>query len=234
MALGKSSHRSFATSVALHCVIILGCVISWHLPIHGNSAAVPPIVPVDLVTIVDETDITPMAREQLLLPEKDKNVAPASSAAWPEAAPTIEMKLFPETSSKPSSDTKKSNHQGENSDPAAAPSSAPRNAIIGDNDIAGFSNARAMTMSLADALRNQIAQCWHPPAIAAGGGQVVSLVLFLDSDGSISRPPQATAAPAGSDPQNLHAGEEAVRRAIYTCAPYALPAGATKNGKTSL
>jgi len=54
----------------------------------------------------------------------------------------------------------------------------------------------------------------------------VSYELFLNRDGSVAQPPQLTAdsaAAAAGDPY-MRAAAEAARRAIYTCAPYTLPA----------
>jgi hypothetical protein len=50
--------------------------------------------------------------------------------------------------------------------------------------------------------------------------------LFLAPDGSVQQPPQLaadSAAQAASDPF-MRAAVDAARRAIYTCAPYKLPA----------
>jgi hypothetical protein len=218
-AMARSPRWSAVSSAALHGIVILGCLIHWQWSGHAGTTAIPPMVPVDLVTIGDETNITPTARGQLSEPEKDQAITPAASTASPEITPSFEMKLFPP--SPPSSESKRPGRQGENS--TADASSAPRKDKAADHDIAGFGDETAMTMSLSDALRNQIARCWHPPAGGAGA-IVVSFELFLDRGGSISRPPNVVGAtPIQAHQQDLHEAEEAVRRAIYTCAPYALP-----------
>jgi hypothetical protein len=85
----------------------------------------------------------------------------------------------------------------------------------------------AMTMDLSDALKNQIAQCWNPPAGAPHPEQMIPWFrIFLNPDGSVAQPPQLaadSASRAASDPF-MRAAAEAARRAIYTCAPYKLPA----------
>jgi len=87
----------------------------------------------------------------------------------------------------------------------------------------GIGAQNAMTMDLADALRNEIAQCWSPPVGAPNPAElVVNFELFLNPDGSIARPPQLTGQ-SGSGAYAA-AAAEAARRAIYTCAPYKLPA----------
>ena len=55
---------------------------------------------------------------------------------------------------------------------------------------------------------------------------VVDFDLFLNPDGSVAQAPQLTgdyAAVAARDPY-VKAAADAARRAIYTCAPYKLPA----------
>jgi len=85
----------------------------------------------------------------------------------------------------------------------------------------------AMTMDLSDALKNMIAQCWSPPAGAPHPERLIPVFrLFLNPDGSVAQPPQLAAdsqAAAAGDPF-MRAAAEAARRAIYTCAPYKLPA----------
>jgi hypothetical protein len=78
-----------------------------------------------------------------------------------------------------------------------------------------------MTMDLADAISNKIAQCWSPPVGAPRSQElVVDFDLYLNQDGSV----------ASADSDDLHSNDaytraaaDAARRAIYTCAPYTLP-----------
>lgn len=206
-ALARSPQGGLVGSVTLHAVVILAFLIHW--PSH-SSGDLQSFVPVELVTIGDETNIAQMVRQQLALPEKDVNAAPAAPSAAPEATPTFEMKLFPQKPSE--AGPKQSTQQGEAKTAAAQPSSAPRKALVGDYDIKGKGDA--MTMTAIDALRNQIARCWHPPANAT-----LVVDLSLSRDGSIARPPLPRAGQPGQ-----HEAEEALRYAIYTCAPYVLPA----------
>jgi hypothetical protein len=107
---------------------------------------------------------------------------------------------------------------------APAPASAP-NAKVGAHTIKGIGQQNAMTMDLVDALRNQIAQCWSPPVGAPDSRElVVDFDLFLNPDGSIAQPPQLIGNSATASSPYARAAAEAARRAIYTCAPYKLPA----------
>jgi hypothetical protein len=55
---------------------------------------------------------------------------------------------------------------------------------------------------------------------------VVEFELFLKPDGSVAQPPQLSAESQGAVGRDsfTRAAAEAGRRAIYTCAPYKLPA----------
>ncbi len=109
---------------------------------------------------------------------------------------------------------------------APAASSAP-NTRIADRNVKGFGAQNAMTADLEDALRSQIKPCWSPPVGAPHPEQlVVNFDLFLNPDGSVAQPPQLAADSASAAASNpyVQAAAEAARRAIYTCAPYKLPA----------
>ncbi len=91
----------------------------------------------------------------------------------------------------------------------------------------GFGAQTAMTLQLSDALRSEIAPCWSPPVDAPDPSDlIVEFELFLNPDGSVARPPQLAASSAAAAANNSYtrAAAEAARRAIYTCAPYKLPA----------
>jgi hypothetical protein len=86
--------------------------------------------------------------------------------------------------------------------------------LIGETDV-------AMTANELDALRARLAQCWSPPIGWTDPAEVrVVLMLYLNSDGSMSQEPQVVEAPAGRYSQT--APESAVR-AVRRCAPYNLP-----------
>jgi hypothetical protein len=210
----------------------------------------PPVVPVDLVTIGPKTNIAPMVKVQPKEPPKEDAQPPApeptpqatpSAPQQEEAAPpppkeaTAEPILkkpppppaVPKT--KPQPDEKKEKFDINNiaallDKRAPAPSSSP-NAKVGSRTIKGIGAQNAMTMDLVDSLRNQIAQCWSPPVGAPNSQDlVVDFDLFLNQDGSIAQPPQLIGNSATASSSYARAAIEAARRAIYTCAPYKLPA----------
>ena len=101
---------------------------------------------------------------------------------------------------------------------------APKNAPKGDRTMRGIGAQDAMTMQLADALRNQIAQCWSPPVGAPNPEKLIVVYqLYLNQDGTVAQPPQLDLDSSSGDPY-WRAAAEAARRAIHMCAPYKLPA----------
>jgi hypothetical protein len=231
-------------AVALHVGIIAATLFTWSHKLDISDQS-PPVVPVDLVTIGEKTNIASVVREQPKEPPKDEEAQPpapdqaqqAPAAPLEEEAaqlpePTITSEPVPKPppvvpKAKPQPDQKKSKFDINNimallDKRAPAASSAP-NAKIGNRTIKGIGAQNAMTMDLVDALRNQIAQCWSPPVGAPHPEQlIVSFELFLNPDGTVAQPPQLMGSSSSGDPF-MRAAAEAARRAIYTCAPYKLP-----------
>jgi hypothetical protein len=232
-------------AVVLHAVVIVATLFTWsHTTLDIDDQAAP-IVPVDLVTLGAKTNIAPMVKQQPKEPPKQEDVQPpapekaqAAPAAPEEAAPpppdasaaAVLAKPVPQVvpKTKPQPDQKKDKFDINNivallDKRAPAASSAP-DAKTGLRNIKGFGAQNAMTMDLVDSLRNQIAQCWSPPVGAPHPEQlIVSFELFLNQDGSVAQPPQLTGSSSSPDAFG-RAAEDAARRAIYTCAPYRLPA----------
>lgn len=248
----RRSRFGFAGSLALHAAVIAATLFTWahRLDIADET---PPVVPVDLVTIGEKTNIAPVVREQPKLePKVDTQTPPpdmpplpkvemqpqqAEAAPPPEQAPSepvIKPKpapASPKLRPKPEPEDKKKQFDVNSIlallNKTNPPPEAQARGKTGPRAIKGIGAQNAMTMDLADALRNQIAQCWSPPVGAPHPeDMIVSYELFLNPDGSVAQPPQLAAqsqAAAAGNPF-LRAAAEAGRRAIYTCAPYKLPA----------
>jgi hypothetical protein len=237
-------------AVALHVAVIAATLFTWsHTTLDIDDQAAP-IVPVDLVTLGAKTNIAPMVKQQPKEPPKQEEIqppapdtaraaqaAPQEDTAPPppdESATPLPAKPVPPVvpKTKPKPDQKKDKLF----DPdeiaalldkrAPAASSAP-NAKTGPRNIKGFGAQNAMTADLRDSLKSQVEQCWSPPVGAPDAKKlIVDFDLFLNQDGSIAQPPQLmpdSAAAAASDPY-VRAAADAALRAIYTCAPYKLPA----------
>jgi len=225
--------------------IVAATLFTWshRLDIADQS---PPVVPVDLISIADKTNIAAMTSEQPKADEKPQPdnlqaVQPPSPPQEAEAAPdsapseplikSAQPPPAPKVTPRPAADAKKPDKFDINNIVALldkrAPSANAQSAKPGARDIKGIGAQSAMTMDLRDALKSQIAQCWSPPVGAPHPEQmIVTYELFLNADGSVAQPPQlaADSAAAASRDPFMRAAAEAARRAIYTCAPYKLPA----------
>lgn len=215
IALERSQSLCVAVSGLFHLLIVLAFLIT--LP--GFSGSSKPdassAVPVELVTLGDETNIAAMVRYQLPFPPSDQQVDATrtdQNAASTERG--VEMKLFPQ---KPMEQPTLSRSKDRANSEAKA--SSRKDAKIGDYDVAKLGRGTAMTMSVPDFLRNQILACWNLPGDASP--QVVVFELFLDGSGSIGRPPRLVSPPPETPGELLTV--ESVRHAIYTCAPYKMP-----------
>ncbi len=111
-------------------------------------------------------------------------------------------------------------------DAPKAPAKPPKSdARSGDRDRPGAGDPNAPeTLAVVDAMQQQIARCWSPPAGAPEGERViVQLRIKMNSDGSLSGLPEYVE-PGRLDEPRYRAAAEAARRAVMQCQPYELPA----------
>lgn len=226
-------------SVAFHALIFAAALFSFrnfHTPVETH------IVPVDLVTLADKTNVTAMAPpppkvepEKLDIPPPVIAPPPVPDMAEPEPAPDAKMPKFDVAKPKPKPEPEKpkeSRQQRQEQDFAAllnkvtsAPK-RPQNAKLANRLVQGVGAGNAMTADLADALQSQIYRCWSPPVGAPNANDlIVDYELRLNPDGtvgSLSLLP-GSALRAASSPYT-RAAAEAASRAVYRCAPYHLPA----------
>jgi hypothetical protein len=81
----------------------------------------------------------------------------------------------------------------------------------------------SLTISELDAIRQQISQCWSPPVGATNAADlVVTMLIWLNPDGSLARPPQVKGGPLVPSSYQ-RAAQDAALRAVRRCAPYRLP-----------
>ena len=74
--------RSIIAAGALHLAVIAIATVSWPHAVALSDEQEHPVVPVDLVTVAEETNITPAQTEQKL-PEPEPQAPPPSQAAPP-------------------------------------------------------------------------------------------------------------------------------------------------------
>jgi len=247
LAGDNRSPAGLAASLLLHGAVVAGTLFTFShtLAIPDES---PPVVPVDLVTVA--ANVRAMVRPQPhLAPTPTPPVPKAAPAPTPPQAepaeekpketaaepvptprPILRLKVKPEEPPK-----EKEDKSAFDLDRALAllnkvapqqQASAP-NAPSATRTVRGIGAQTAMTADLQDALRSQIQPCWSPPVGAPHPERlIVSFDLFLNPDGSVAQPPQLTADSQTAvvrDPF-VKAAADAARRAIYTCAPFKLPA----------
>jgi outer membrane biosynthesis protein TonB len=228
----------------LHGAIVIGTLftVSHTLDIADQS---PPVVPIDVVTIAQKTNIRasshhaphiapeptpPVPKAMPTPPQVQPQPAPppppppkeAEAAPVPEAPPPRPV-VKPKPSPAPAQQQNKSFDVDKVlallNKVAPSQTSAP-DAPEGQHTVRGIGAQNAMTADLADALKSQIYRCWSPP-VGAPHPSIVDFEVSLNPDGSVARPPQLL---ENSGDAYFHAAVEAARRAIYTCAPYRLPA----------
>lgn len=212
-------------SIALHVGLVVVLFVSFSkkidLPLDST-----PMVPVDLVTLSDQTNIAPMQKQE----EAPQPPTPADAEPTPpqEVAPpkfelAPDVKPQPKPKEKPQDKAKFDINDIEK----LLAKKKPSNAKVGSRDIKGVGAQTGMTADLAAILQSQIYRCWSPPTGTPHPERlIVKYDVFLNRDGSVAQPPQLapeTASAAAGDPY-MTAAVGAARRAIYTCSPYKLPA----------
>lgn len=195
------------------------------------------VVPVDLVTIADVTNVAAQAPptpepEKLDIPIPPPQAPPEPQMQEIEPAPVPPIPKFDiqkevKPVPKPPPPPKKTATQ----DFAAllnkltAPEKPVKNAKPAERVIPGIGSGNAMTANIADALKSQIYRCWSPPTGAPDARDlVVDYALRLNQDGTVAslQLTPGTQVVAASNAYT-RAAAEAASRAIYQCQPYRLP-----------
>lgn len=222
-------------SLAFHGLILAALLFTFQRNFKAPQET--HVVPVDLVTIADQTSVAAQAPPE---PEPEKMDTPQPVLEPPpepemqevEPAPDAPMPKFDVAKDKPKPVEKPVEKPKEKAvnfndllNKLTAPEKPVRTAKAGPRVIPGVGTGNMMTADIADALRGQIYKCWSPPTGAPDPRDViVDYDLFLNPDGSVGRVQMTpgTAIAAAGNPYT-RAAAEAASRAIYTCAPYRLP-----------
>jgi hypothetical protein len=225
-----------ALSALFHALIFMAALFSFH-----RNFETPPdsnVVPVDLVTIADQTNIEAQSPPT---PPAETMERPQPSALEPppepemieaEPAPVPPMPQFEIAKEKPKpvekpKPARKSAQQDFNDllSKLTAPDKPVKTAKTGPRAIQGVGAGNQMTADLADALKSQIYRCWSKPegfAADRANDLVVEFDLELGPDGRVIRADSASVSPGNPSRYNYAAGI-AARNAIYQCQPYRLP-----------
>jgi hypothetical protein len=222
-------------SVLFHGLIFAAALFT----VHQNFATPEDshVVPVDLVTIANQTNVTAQAPPTPPVPEKiDIPPSPPTPPPEPELqevepAPVPPLPKFDIAKEKPPEEkpveTKKQQQKDFNSllNQLTTPDKPVKTAKAGPRVIQGIGAGNMMTADLADALRGQIYRCWSPPTGAPNPNDlIVDYDLSLNPDGTVARlqmTPGTAMQAAGNS--YTRAAAEAASRAIYECQPYRLP-----------
>ena len=221
-------------SAAFHGLIFAAAIFTFQR--NFDSAEDSNVVPVDLVTVADVTNVAAQAPptpepEKMDIPVPANEPPPEPQMQEIEPAPVPPMPKFDiEKDVKPKpkpAPPKKTAAQ----DFAAllnkltTPEKPERNAKPAERVIPGIGSGNAMTANIANALKSQIYRCWSPPTGAPDARDlVVDFALRLNQDGTVARL-QMTPGTQVAAASNAYtrAASEAASRAIYQCQPYRLP-----------
>jgi hypothetical protein len=211
-------------SIALHLGLVAALFVSFSKKLDIPTDATP-LVPVDLVTVGEETNIAPMVKQEdatpppepaMVEPEPQPEIAPPQFEIAPDVKPIPKEKPKPKPEEKFSIDDIQK----------LLSKKKPTNVKIGARTIQGVGAQTGMTADLVAILQSQMYRCWTRPDYGPHPERlIVSYELFLNRDGSIAQAPQLTpesAAAVAGDPY-MRAAADAGRRAIYQCSPYRLP-----------
>ena len=210
--------RSIIASGFLHVAVIVVATVSWPHAIARSDES-PPVVPVDLVTIAEESNIAPTVVEQKQKPPEPQAEAPPPPP--PQEVPVPEAEIAPSDLAKklpkelpkvaeespappkpalPRRKPRPDPQQTFNVDSVLAlldkrapkaPPPPPPNAKPAEQTIKGIGAQNAMTVDLQDALLAQMRECWNVPVGAPNPEQlIVQVRVFLAQDGSLAQPPQ--------------------------------------------
>lgn len=236
--------RSMIASGMLHAAVIAVATVAWPHAIEPSDEA-PSVVPVELVTIAEATNIAPSVQEtkkpdtppeqpqpeaaapppqqaEIAPPEPDKAPVPKEAEQKNVSAPASparpRRKPAPDAQQKFDVDTVIA--LLDKRAPKAAP---PSNAKPAETTVKGLGAQDAFTMDLKDALLAQMRECWNVPVGAPNPEQlIVQVRVFLAQDGSLAQPPllePASRAAAAGNPY-MRTAAEAALRAVSVCEPY--------------
>lgn len=225
-------------SVLFHGMIFAAALFTIHR--NFDTPEDSNVVPVDLVTIADKTNVaaqappTPPTPEKMDIPPSPPTPPPEPEMQDVEPAPEPPIPDFKVAKEKPPEDQKpvqpkKSQQDDFNAllNKLTTPDKPVKTAKAGPRVIQAAGLGNAMTANLADIMKSAIRPCWSPNAVVAPNpsDMVVNFDLVLDEGGNVrslalTRDSQIRAA---GNPYT-QASASAASRAIFACAPYRLPA----------
>jgi hypothetical protein len=222
-------------AVALHAAIIIATLFTWEhrLDIAQEST---PVVPVDLVTIAQKTNIAPAAppvpkMEQIPVPQAaPPNLVTQTPPLPQEQSEAAPVPAEPKVKPLPSPAIPTPKPQTAAQPPKAHADSVAQlveSVLKSPHPHAG--NGTGMTADLKTVLYSEMQPCWNIGALAGAPNPeqlVVAIHLELNPDGTVAGKPQLNAQSQAAEATNpyVRALADTALRAIGKCAPYKLPA----------
>lgn len=204
-------------SVLMHLGLAAGLLLSFTKKIDLPSDTIQ-LVPVDLVTLADKTDVAPMVKpEEKIAPPDVPLIEPLPQ----EVAPP-KLEVAPDAKPAPKKEKPKEEFNIDDIQKLLA-KKAPANAKTGPRTIQAAGAGTSLTADLASLLTSQIYRCWSPPTgVVNAAGLVVLYEINLDRSGNVSGNPKLLS--EGASPNTPRdAANQAAFRAIMGCQPYKLP-----------
>jgi len=240
--------RSMIGSATLHVAVIAAASLAWPHTLDFSDEP-SPVLPVELVTIAEVSNIAPTTVEEP--PKREAPPPPQQQAQAPEPPPPPAEVAPAEPKEKPLPPPKETPKTAAAPPPPplprrkpapqpqqqfnvdsvlalldkrAPPKPAPQvDARVAERTVQGIGAQNAMTVDLKDALLAQMRECWNPPVGAPNPEQlIVQVRVFLTQNGSLAQPPllePQTRAAAAANPY-MRTAAEAALRAVSVCEPY--------------
>ncbi|HKY18129.1 MAG TPA: cell envelope integrity protein TolA [Rhizomicrobium sp.] len=207
-------------SVLFHGLIFAAALFTFHRNLETPQDS--HIVPVELVTIADQTNVATQAPEpeKMERPEPVIEPPPEPQLQEVEPAPIPPVPKFDIAKEKPKPVEPPKPNFDDLLNKLTAPEKPVRNAKQAPRAIPGMGNSNLMTADLMTALQSMIYRCYSPPTgVPNPNDLVVTYSMTLNRDGMVARAQLLT---QGGN-SYTRAGAEAANRAIYACQPYRLP-----------
>ncbi len=228
----RASEFGVVGSVVFHGLILAA---TW-LTLSHNFKTVQEshIVPVDLVTLADTTNVAaqsppppPQEKMEMPQPQQVQPLEPQLQTAEPAPVPPVPKFKVEEDKPKPDEDTKPKTKKDQQKDFSSlldrltAPEKPIKNAKAGPRVIEAVGNGTQNTADLITLLQSQIYRCWSPPTgVPNPADVIVDYAFTLNPDGTLAGRPQLLTNGGNS---YTRAAADAAGRAITACQPYRLP-----------
>jgi len=198
---------TFAIALTLHLVVIAVALIQSERKSPPSPSHIPTTIAVEVVNAAEASPKQAAAPTMASAPRSSSPLDGRASVSSPQAA-TLESAI---AAGEVDSAQKKQAQEGGSKDGMNGQSAAASNSAV-------ITDAKSASAA-PPAFRTQIQRCWQ--RIPGLEGSPVTVSLVLNVSGAIEEPPEITISDGSSI---ANAALDAVRYAIYTCAPYNLPA----------